>query len=150
MTKSKSVKKGGCGCQNSNNDLILKGGSSFDVNNPSVNPLNNYNLDPNDPSVVMSVRIQPNMNSSFLSGGKKRKTKKLKKSKKSKKSKKVKRRTMRIKKGGADPVLSSQNANITSSFNTVLGAQTSSNIITGTNNEIMNSGMKTNPEIPFI
>ena len=57
---------------------------------------------------------------------------------------------MRIKKGGADPVLSSQNANITSSFNTVLGAQTSSNIITGTNNEIMNSGMKTNPEIPFI
>jgi len=149
MTKSKKVKnKGGCGCNNS-----IKGGSSFDVNNPSVNPLNNYNADPLDPSQVISVRIQPNMNSSFLSGGKKSKTKKSKKSKKAKKSNKsktMKRYIRRLKKGGADPVISSQNANIVSSFNTTVGAQTSANIITGTNDEIMNSGMKTNPEIPFI
>ena len=156
MTKSKLGKKtGGCGCQNS-----MKGGTSFDLNNPSVNPLNNYNADPSDPSQVMSVRIQPNMNSSFLSGGKKRNTKNSKKSNKSNKSKKSKKtnkikktkkiHTMRMKKGGADPVLSSQNANIISSFNTVLGAQTSANIITGTSDQIMNSGMKTNPEMPFI
>jgi len=148
MAKSKSVKKGGCGCQNSKDELILKGGASFDVNNPSVIPFNNYNGDPSDPSQVMSVRMQPNMNSSFLSGGKKKKSKK---SKKSKTVRKSKRRTMRrMKKGGADPVLSSQNANIASSFNTVLGAQTSANIITGTHDEIMNSNMKINPEMPFI
>ena len=155
MAKSKSVKKGGCGCQKSHDDLILKGGASFDINNPSVIPFNNYNGDPSDPSQIISVRMQPNMNTSFLSGGKKRKTlKKYKKSKKSKKSKTVrkskKRIIRRMKKGGADPVLSSQNANITSSFNTVLGAQTSANIITGTNDQIMNSGMKSNPEMPFI
>jgi hypothetical protein len=154
MVKTKSVKKGGCGCQNPKPDLILKGGAGFDVNNPSVIPFNNYNGDPSDPSQVMSVRMQPNMNSSFLSGGKKRKMKKSKTSKKSKKSKTVrksKRRTMRrMKKGGADPVLSSQNANITSSFNTVLGAQTSANIITGTPDQIMNSNMKINQEMPFI
>jgi len=149
MAKTKSVKKGGCGCQNSKEDLILKGGASFDTNNLSVNPLNNYNSDPNDPSVVTSVRMQPIMNSSFLSGGKKRKTNKSKKSKKSK-TKKNKRRTIRKQKGGADPVLSSQNANITSSFNTALGAQTSSNVITTKNDEIMNSNMKINSEIPFI
>jgi hypothetical protein len=149
MTKSKIVKKkGGCGCQNS-----IKGGASFDVNNPSVNPINNYNADPSDPSQLMSVRIQPNMNVPFLSGGKKRTTKRSKRSKTSKKSKHrktIKRRTMRLKKGGADPILSSQNANIVSSFNSTLGAQTSANIITGTNDEIINSGMKTNPEMPFI
>ena len=167
MTKSKLGKKtGGCGCQSANNDLLLKGGASFDINNPYINPLNNYNADPSDPSQVMSVRIQPNMNSSFLSGGKKRRTKisntlnkskktnktnKTNKTRKTKKTKKPKKRcTIRMKKGGADPVLSSQNANITSSFNTVLGAQTSSNIITGTSDQIMNSGMKTNPEMPFI
>ena len=72
MSKSKSVKKGGCGCQKSHDDLILKGGASFDVNNPSVIPFNNYNGDPSDPSQIMSVRMQPNMNSSFLSGGKKK------------------------------------------------------------------------------
>jgi hypothetical protein len=152
MNKKKIIKKkGGCGCQKSNNDLILKGGASFDVNNNYVNPLNNYNSDQNDPSVVMSVRTQPNMNSSFLSGGKKKNTKS-KKSKRSKSNtvKKTKRRTIRKKKGGADPVLSSQNANIISSFNTVLGAQTSANIITTTNDPIMNSSSKINPNIPFI
>jgi len=147
MAKTKLVKKkGGCGCQNS-----IKGGASFDVNNPSVIPLNNYNADPSDPSQVISVRIQPNINSSFLSGGKKRKTKRLKKSKKSKKSKNIKkRRTIHMKKGGADLVLSSQNANVISSFNTALGARTSANILTGTNDQIINSGMKTNQEMPFI
>jgi hypothetical protein len=147
MTKLKIVKKkGGCGCQNS-----IKGGTSFNVNNPSVNPFNNYNADPSDPSQVISVRIQPNMSSSFLSGGKKRKTKRSKILNKSKKSKNTKkRRTIHLKKGGADLVLSSQNANVHSSFNTVLGAQTTANIITGTNDQTMNSGMKTNQEMPFI
>jgi hypothetical protein len=152
MAKSKMVKKkGGCGCQGSKDDLILKGGASFDVNNHSVIPVNNYIVEPNDPIEVMSVRMQPNMNSSFLLGGKKRKTKRSKKSKKSKTVRKSKRRTMRrMKKGGADQVLSSQNANITSSFNTVSGAQTSANIITSTNDQVTNSGMKTNSEMPFI
>jgi len=155
MAKSKvGKKKGGCGCQSANNDLLLKGGASFDVNNPSIIPLNNYNGDPSDPSQVMSVRMQPNMNSSFLSGGKKRKTKKSKKVKKSKKSKQSKhikkRHTMRLKKGGADPVLSAQNANVVSSFNTALVAQPSANLITGTNDQTMNSGMKINLEMPFI
>ena len=147
MTKLKiAKKKGGCGCQSS-----IKGGTSFNVNNPSVNPFNNYNTDPSDPSQVISVRIQPNMNSSFLSGGKKRKTKRLNTLNKSKKSKNTKkRRRIHMKKGGADPVLYSQNANVTSSFNTVLGAQTSANLITGTNDQIMNSDMKINQEMPFI
>lgn len=144
-------KKGGCGCQTANNDLLLKGGVSFDTNNSYVNPLNNYNADPSDPSQVISVRIQPNMNLSFLSGGKKRKSKRSKKSKQSKKSKHIKKRhTMRVKKGGSDPVLSSQNANVSSSFNTVLGAQTSANIMTGINDQTMNPGIKTNPDMPFI
>ena len=154
MNKKRTLKKkGGCGCGKSD-DLIIKGGASFDVNNPYVNPLNNYKLDPNDPSVVTSVRIQPNMSSSsFLSGGKKRKSKKTKKTKKSKKTnvKRKRKYTMHKQKGGADEVISASNANIASSFNTTLGFPSNSNVLTTTVDQNMNSGFKfVNSHMPFI
>jgi hypothetical protein len=147
----KTTKKGGCGCQNNQPSSIISGGSSFNVNNPSVNPINNYNSDPNDPSVVLSSRIQPNMNPSvFLLGGKYKNKSSKRKGKKSKRVKKTKRRTIRKQYGGADPVLSSQNANVVSSFNTVSGSQTSANLITGTSDQLINSGNKFNQQMLFI
>ena len=147
----KATKKGGCGCQNNQPSSIISGGSSFNVNNPSVNPINNYNSDPNDPSLVISTRIQPNINSPvFLSSGKYKNKSRKRKGKKSKRVKKTKRRTIRKKYGGADPILSSQNANVVSSFNTVLGSQISANLITGTNDQTMNTGNKFNGQMPFI
>jgi hypothetical protein len=162
MTKKKTLKKGGCGCQKSD-ELIIKGGSTELYNNPYVNSLNSYELDPSDPSKIMSVRIQPNMDStSFLSGGKKKsKTKKTKKTNKTKtktkktKTKKtktkIKRRTIPKQKGGGDPVLISHNANQVSSFDTVSGINTTANIIRGTSDEAINSGYKfMNSQMPFI
>lgn len=156
MTKKKTFKKGGCGCQKSD-ELIITGGSTELYNNPYVNSLNNYELDPSDPSKIMSVRIQPNMNSTlFLSGGKKKsKTKKTKKTKKMNKTKKtktkIKRRTIPKQKGGGDPVLISHNANQISSFDTVSGINTAANIIRGTSDEAINSGYKfMNSQMPFI
>ena len=161
MNKNMKKQKGGCGCQKSTdvND-VLTGGS----NNPHVNPVNTYENDPNSPSSVVSTRIQPNVNfSSFLSGGKKRKTKKQKTRTKKQKTKTKKRKTRTKKqtkthqrnrnikiKGGSDYVLDYQNANVVSSFNTVLGTPASSHVITGTNDSTMNSETKFFSQAPFI
>jgi hypothetical protein len=149
MGKKRTIKKGGnCGCNSQFS--LLQGGS----NNPYYNPLNNYNSDPNDPSVVMSVRMQPNMNSSsFLSGGKsKYKKAKSRKSKRKNKSKnnKSKRRTNRKMKGGAIPMIPGQNENTMSMFNTVLGSSSSANIINTVPDNYINGDAKINPIMPFI
>jgi len=144
-------KKGGsCGCKSQFS--LLKGGSNFTVNNPYVNPLNNYNSDPNDPSAVMSVRTEPNMNSiSFLSGGKKSKKNKNKKSRKSKSKKnKSKRRTIRKMKGGAISIIPGQNENTMSMFNTGSGSSSSANVINTVPDQYINGDQKINPIMPFI
>jgi hypothetical protein len=148
MPRKIHKKKGGCGCQNSNDrSLFMTGGNIHNI----VNPINNYNNDPSDPSAVMSVRIQPNI--PFLSGGYKSRSRKGKRSGKNisrRGKRKYKRKTMRKFKGGSDQIHASQNSNIVSSFNTSLGANTGVNVMYGIHDETMNTGQMFHKGMPFI
>lgn len=149
IIKKKQNKKkqhgGDCGCQKEN--YITEGITGGNVN--YINPINTFNNDPNNPSAVISTRIQPNTNTesfSFFSGGKKTQSK----SKKMKhKTKKIKHKTKKMK-GGSDTLLDSHNANLVSSFNTSLGSHSSPHVITGTNNIRMNSEPIFHVNTPFI
>ena len=135
--------RGGCGCNNnSDKSIFLKGGSSLDVainQNSSVIPYNNsvgtVGGDPNDPSNIVDVRMQPNMNSptgTTIYGGKNKKSKGKKtiKRKVGKKSKNNKRRkTHRKIKGGtqANPIT----PNAIQSFGSLSGLGNTYNILSG-------------------
>jgi hypothetical protein len=101
----RNYKKGGCGSCNSTKSF-LTGGSAASLDqainhNPVVIPYNQSqgsSMDPNDPSNMVSVRMQPNI----ISGGKK----------KSKQSRRKVKKLRKLRGGNADPSA----ANAISSF----------------------------------
>jgi len=155
-SKKNTRKSGGCGCQSQNK--ILGGGAlspasftntNFDTNNTHIIPYNTSvglkNIDPSDASNVVSTRMQPNM-----TGGKnKRKSLKSRKVSKSRKIKKtcksLKKRSM--KGGNYIPMM---NGNAQSTFLQTSGMLTSSNILTGTHNDILNSQPQFLRNTPYI
>lgn len=156
--------KGGCGCQNDNNNTtiqpqysIFKGGNlqtvAFDTSNKYTYPLNMHTSggDPLSPDMVISTRIQPNMVSggSQKSGSKKKKSGSKKGKGGSKKGTKKRRSNMKKKKGGSQ-FLDSHNANVASSFFTTSGMPVSAQIITGTSSQILNQNTQLNTQTPFI
>lgn len=166
-TLRRRYKKGGCGsCKSSEPSPFLTGGSlNHTINqNPVVIPYNQSHgssMDPNDPSNMVSVRMQPNM----ITGGsrslsqhrvlsnKKRSTpiKIIRKSNKIsnhnpfKGGKKQKRKTYKLKGGNADPSA----ANAISSFGNTTGLSSTYNILTGS--QSVNSSVTSQPigDSPF-
>jgi hypothetical protein len=153
-SKKNTRKSGGCGCQSQNK--ILGGGTlgpasftNFDTNHTYIIPYNTSvglkNIDPIDASNVISTRMQPN-----ITGGKnKRKTlksRKVLKSSKIKKSRKsLKKRSM---KGGN--YVDMMNGNVQSTFLQTSGMLTSSNVVSGTHNEVLNSEPRFLKNTPLI
>lgn len=118
-TLRRRYKKGGCGsCNSSPPSPFITGGSSSSLDqainhNPTVIPYNQSHgsvIDPNDPSNMVSVRMQPNI----ISGGKK-------------KSKKTKTKRRKLRGGNADPSA----ANAISSFGNTTGLSSAYSILTG-------------------
>lgn len=123
QNKNRSIKKGGsCGCQQ--RTMLGGNASNIDENNQYIIPLNKHIDDPSDSSNIMSVRMQPNMSSTTVTGGKKSKSK----------SKSLNRKT-----GGSSAYLASYNSNPQLSFNTTSGAQVSLDLLRGINSETLNS-----------
>ena len=86
----RSLKRGGCGCDNDNSKSIFSGGSNQLGPSPGLDqlPIRSYydlntygGSDPTAPNNVMSVRTQPNMVSG---GGKRRRSKSLRRSRRRK------------------------------------------------------------------
>jgi len=128
--KSKrTMKRGGCSCNNSGSKSIFSGGkkkirggfalgpaslTNYDPTNQYTYSLFDVTKDPLNPSDVTDTRQLPNM-----TGGKKRRKRKTVRCQK--------RRTLR---GGADPIIKNYENNLISSSNTSAGAANAANIVT--------------------
>ena len=153
-SKKNTHKSGGCGCQSQNKILggalgLTPSFTNFDTNNKYIIPYNTSvglkNIDPSDASNVVSTRMQPN-----ITGGKNKrkslKSRKVSKSRKIKKTRKsLKKRSM---KGGN--YVDMMNGNAQTTFLQTSGGLTSSNILTGTHNDILNSQPQFLRNTPYI
>ena len=135
--KSKrTMKRGGCGCNNPGSKSIFSGGNKkrtirggvalgpaslteYDPTNQYTYSLFDITKSPLNPSDITDTRQLPNM-----TGGKRRRRKT---------ARRQKRRTLR---GGADPVIKNYENNLISSSNTSAGAANAADIVTAETTDI--------------